>query len=238
MTATSRRLARGSALNVANLLVTALVSIMMMPFIVHHLGDRMYGIWALVAGVVGYYGLLELGLGAAIRRYLGAALGAQDVEQSRRVFNTALILYCGLGLVVLLVTTGAAALAPLFTKSKEDAHLFRAVIFLVGLAVSIGFPIRIYRGVMEAHLRFDAASGFDIINLLVRTALIIPALLAGYKVISLALMTLVSTSLWACLYLWFAHRNLPHLTVDRKYFRRDTAGKLFSYSAFSLMAQI
>ena len=149
MSGISRRLAAGSALNVANLLVTAVVSVLMMPFIVHRLGDRMYGIWALVAAVVGYYGLLELGLSSAIRRYLGASLGAKDENQSRRVFNTALILYCGLGLVVFAVTTVAAALAHFFTRTPEDANLFRQVIFWVGLSVAIGFPIRVYRGVLE-----------------------------------------------------------------------------------------
>jgi O-antigen/teichoic acid export membrane protein len=238
MTATPRRLAIGSAMNVANLLVTALVSILMMPFIVHHLGDRMYGIWALVAAVVGYYGLLELGLATAIRRYLGASLGAQNEEESRRVFNTALLLYCGLGLVVLLVTISAALLAPFFTKRPEDAHLFRLVIFLVGLSVSIGFPIRVYRGVLEAHLRFDSAGAFDLLSVLFRTALIVPALLAGYKVVSLAAVTLLSTTLWAFLYISFAHRTLPFLAVDWKYFTRETARRLFSYSVFSLMSQM
>jgi O-antigen/teichoic acid export membrane protein len=238
MTATPRKLAAGSALNVANVLATALISAVMMPFIVHHLGDRMYGIWALVGAVAGYYGLLELGLSSAIRRYLGAALGAKDAEQSRRVFNTALFLYCGLGLVVLSVTSAVAALASFFTRTAEDAYLFRQVIFWVGLSVAIGFPIRVYRGVLEAHLRFDAAGLFDIAGVLVRTALIVPALLAGYKVVALAIVSLISNLVWAVLYVWFAHRRLPYLNVDREQCRRETASSLFSYSVFTLMGQI
>jgi len=191
-----------------------------------------------VAAVAGYYGLLEFGLSAAIRRYLGAALGANDQEQSRRVFNTAFVLYCGLGAIVLAVTIALAASASLFTKTAEDTHLFRQVIFWVGLSVAIGFPIRVYGGVLEAHLRFDAAGLFDILSVLVRTALIIPALLAGYKVIALAIISLISNVVSAWLYVSFAHRRLPYLNVDRKYCKRETVSRLFSYSVFSLVGQI
>jgi O-antigen/teichoic acid export membrane protein len=238
MTVTSRKLAAGSALNVANMVATALISVMIMPFIVHHLGDRMYGIWALVAAIAGYYGLLELGLSAAIRRYLGASLGAGDEAQSRRVFNTAFMLYCGLGGIVFVLTTAIAAAASVFTHTTEDAYLFRQVIFWVGLSVAIGFPIRVYSGVLQAHLRFDVAGLFDILSVLARTALIIPALLAGYKVIALAIISVIGNVVSAWLYISFAHRRLPYLNIDRKYCKRDTISSLFSYSVFSLAAQI
>jgi hypothetical protein len=48
-----RKLASGSAIRAVNLLATALVSMLIMPFVVHALGDRMYGTWALVATIIG-----------------------------------------------------------------------------------------------------------------------------------------------------------------------------------------
>ncbi|MGA7137432.1 MAG: hypothetical protein WBZ14_07160 [Terriglobales bacterium] len=70
-----RKLASGSAIRAVNLLATALVSMLIMPFVVHALGDRMYGTWALVATIIGYYGTLEFGLTPAINRYMARALG-------------------------------------------------------------------------------------------------------------------------------------------------------------------
>ena len=87
---TIRKLASGSVLRTVNLLATALVSILIMPFVVHAIGDRMYGAWTLVAAIIGYYGTLQIGLTPAINRYMARALGAQDHEECNRVFNTAL----------------------------------------------------------------------------------------------------------------------------------------------------
>src|SRR5579864_6055373 len=97
MSRTARKLASGSFFRFFYTVATAVVSVVVMPFIVHSLGDRDYGIWTLVATFVGYYGVLELGLAAAVSRYLSRSLGAGDEEDCNRVFNTSLRLYVGMG---------------------------------------------------------------------------------------------------------------------------------------------
>src|SRR2546427_12627952 len=108
----ARRLASGSFLRTVNLVATAIVSLLITPFVIHTLGDRLYGIWALVGAFIGYYGLLELGLSTAISRYLAAALGAADHAECNRVFNTALQIYLGLGVIVLAGTGVVAGVGP------------------------------------------------------------------------------------------------------------------------------
>src|SRR5271167_113020 len=104
MSTTTRKLASGSALRLTVTFGTAVTSFLIMPFVVHTLGDSLYGIWTVVATFVGYYGVLELGLSRAVSRYAAAALGAGDHEECNRVFNTALRIYMVLGAVVLILT--------------------------------------------------------------------------------------------------------------------------------------
>ena len=61
MSSISQKLASGSALRVANVGATTLISLLILPFVIRVLGDRMYGVWTLVATFIGYYGILELG---------------------------------------------------------------------------------------------------------------------------------------------------------------------------------
>ena len=238
MSGTPRKLARGSALNVINLVATAVVSVLIMPFIVRSLGDRLYGIWALVAAIIGYYGLLELGLSSAIRRYLAAAMGADNREECNRVYNTALFIYTALGAIALLVSIVLAALSPWLTRTPADASLFWKVILIVGVSVAVNFPVRVYRGVLEAHLSFDRAASLDLLALALRTALVIPLLHAGYRVVGLASATLLSNLPSAILSWYFAHREIPYLHIETQYWRRATARTLFSYSTYSFLAQV
>src|ERR1700692_858837 len=124
MSTLGRKLAVGSAVRGFNLVANAAASLLLMPFIVHKLGDHMYGIWTLVATFVGYYGLIDLGLSSAVNRYLSGALGSGDQEECNRIVNTALRVYFALGAVVLVITGMAASAGPLIFKNPADATLF------------------------------------------------------------------------------------------------------------------
>src|SRR5215469_2806813 len=101
---TAKLLASGSALRAVNLAAQIVVAFFLTPFVIHRLGDRMYGLWALVGTFIGYYGLLDLGLGNAVSRYTARALGKGDLEECGRVFSAALQLYVALGFLVVAVS--------------------------------------------------------------------------------------------------------------------------------------
>jgi O-antigen/teichoic acid export membrane protein len=238
MSRTARKLASGSFFRFFYTVATAVVSVVVMPFIVHSLGDRDYGIWTLVATFVGYYGVLELGLAAAVSRYLSRSLGAGDEEDCNRVFNTSLRLYVGMGCLALLVSAAIAALAPLLFRRAADAALFWKLIIILGSSIALMFPTRVFKGLLEAHLRFDIAAWADLLSLVLRTALIFPIIFAGRGVVGLAWITLLSNIPSMLLQIYFVRRELPFLRIDGRYWQRDTARSLFSYSAYSLIANL
>ena len=209
-----------------------------MPFVVRMLGDRMYGLWILVGTFVGYYGLVDLGLSSAVNRFMAKAAGAGDHDECNRVYNTALRLYTGLGLVVLVLTLVCAALAPLFCKTAEDASLLRKLILILGINFAFDFPSRVYNGVLSAHLHFELLAIIDLLSLVLRTGLIVAALLAGYKVIGLGWAVLISGIPAKLLPVYFAYRNHPFLSIASRYWRRDVAKLFFSYSVYTFIAQV
>ena len=52
--------------NWVSLGVNVIIGFVLTPFIIRSLGKTGYGIWTLVCSFVGYYGLLNLGVGSAI----------------------------------------------------------------------------------------------------------------------------------------------------------------------------
>ena len=66
---------RGSVLRAAMLFANVAVALYMMPFLVHALGDRWYGMWTLVATFMGYYGYLDFGLSVSVQRFIAGAIG-------------------------------------------------------------------------------------------------------------------------------------------------------------------
>jgi len=234
----ARRLALGTVLRAINLAATAFASLLVMPFVVHSLGDRLYGLWALVGTFIGYYGLLDLGLTSAVNRYMAAALGSGDAVQSNRVFNTAVRLFVGIGVAVLAASAAAAGAAPWVTRNAADASLFGRVVLALGVNLALSFPVRVFIGTLNAHLRFEITAALDLLTLVVRTSLTVAVLLAGFKLLALALATLAASLPAMVLYVYFTHKNLPFLNLDRAYWSRPIARSLFAYSSFSFVAGV
>jgi sulfotransferase family protein len=72
----AKLIASGSALQVVRFGAGVAVAFFLTPFVIHSLGDRMYGFWALAAVFIGYYGVMDLGLGCRRKPVRGRGGGA------------------------------------------------------------------------------------------------------------------------------------------------------------------
>lgn len=233
----ARKLVSGSVLRVVSLAVSAISSFFLMPFVVHHLGDRLYGFWSLASVFIGYYSLLDLGLSSAVSQYVCVAIGRNDFRECRAVFNTALRIQSALGGIALVVTFAIAALTPFFTDVTADTHLFRVVILILGANTAFSFPIKVYVGVLDAEYRFDINAWLMILGVALRTGLVIWAILAGGGLVALAWTTLLASLPVAVLQIWFGMREADWARVETKP-GTNRIRSLFSYSVYSFSSYL
>src|SRR6185312_4829605 len=182
----ARQLTTASAFRVLSFVATTVVSLLMMPFIVHTLGDRMYGLWGLVATLLGYYGLLDFGLTPAVCQHVAAALGRGDRAACNNVVSASLRFLLLVGVLVLLLSGVAAACAPRLARSAADAALFAQILLILGVSTAFSFPSRVFTGFLIANLRYDLMVGAELVALALRTTLILSVLLLGYGLVAMA----------------------------------------------------
>lgn len=124
----------------AVLATNLVVTFVMTPIIIHSLGNRNYGIWELLVGLVGYLGVLEFGIGPALVRYVADAHSRDDRTSLNRIFNTAVVTLAALGigalLVLLVVAEWPARFLPL-AHSEAAALVPLLVVFGLNLAASL-----------------------------------------------------------------------------------------------------
>ncbi|NWF57401.1 MAG: oligosaccharide flippase family protein [Syntrophaceae bacterium] len=92
--------------------VNIVVAFIMSPVVVRELGNRDYGIWEMLLSFCGYFGILELGLGPAIIRYVAREIALENPSGLNRIFNSG---FWGL-LLVGLISLGGMALASLWPE--------------------------------------------------------------------------------------------------------------------------
>ncbi|OGS26267.1 MAG: hypothetical protein A2339_01575 [Elusimicrobia bacterium RIFOXYB12_FULL_50_12] len=209
-----------------------------MPFIIHSLGDHMYGLWIFVGSFLGYYGLMDFGLNSAVQRFISKAVGTNDIEEENRICNTALGVFTVIGGFALIMSFVVAFIVPLLVVNITEVSLFRKLILILGINFSIGFPLRVFAGILAANIRFELSSMVDLSKLAIRTLLIYIFLLDGYGVIALAVIT-ATLDIYAYSVKYFIVRKLyKHIVLSSRYFDKSRIRTLFGYSVYTFVAQV
>lgn len=234
----TQRLLTGSFLRFASLIINVIVAFFMMPFVIHTLGDRWYGLWVIIGTLISYYSLLDLGLASASQRFFAHALPRNDPNELNTILTSSLTIFSALGLLALLVTAIAIGVGPLFMASTEDAHVFRIVTALMGFSVAMAFPFYVLTGLMTANLRYDKVSYLQIGKLILRTALSVWFLLQGYSVIALAVITVVVEVLGFVVLILLVRQEAPWINLRVRYFSRTRTRELFSFGGYAFLTSI
>lgn len=178
--------------NWAVLGANTIITLFLTPYIIGSLGKRGYGIWALVISVVGYYGLLKLGVGSAIMRYMPFYVGRNDHKAASEIVSTALAMFSIVGLVIIVVSMlMAGPIARFYEGGPELAALVR----LMGLAAGLECIHRIFDAGLRAQERWVAANSIAIATSLVH-----------------------ATGIAGCLYLGFGLRGMGYVVLGESIF--------------------
>ncbi len=133
-----------------------LVSLLVTPVVVHRLGMERYGLWALAAALVSHLGLLDMGVGNGLVRYLAAHRARGDDAAFNGVLRLGLFFYGGFG--VLLFPVVILSMGPLMEALAVRPELRGEISFLLAGVTAI-FLLRtifsVHRAALAAVERID-----------------------------------------------------------------------------------
>src|SRR5215469_8733940 len=215
--------------------INVLVGIFISPYILHHLGDEAFGLWVLIFSVTGFYGLFDLGIRSSIVRYVAKYSAVDDHEQLNRLISTALASYSAVCLVCLLLTgVGAFFVSFLFHVSPDFLVTARWLFLMVGTAVSLGFPLGVFGGVLEGLQRFYLLNSTSVSSTLLRAGLIVLALRQGAGLLTVAFITVSLPLLAAMVYATVVLHRVP-LRFSARYVERNSLRQIANYSGATFM---
>jgi len=232
------RILTGSFVKTADTVVHGGVAFLMLPFIVHTLGPRIFGFWAMVSTFIGYYGFFDLGLSIAVSRYISRAIGQSDDREMNDIVNTALVLFSIIGAAVLLLSVGIAAFCPLFMENPVEIALFRKVLLIAGLSMSLDFPLRVFSGIMTSHFRYDIIYLLSILRVITANLLIYVLLKNGHGILTLTAVTALAKLAENLIRMSITRRMFPRIRIDLHRFHGHKTRSLFSYSWKAFVAQL
>lgn len=141
----------GSPLLVAALTVPNLISI---------IGIERFGFLALAWGLIGYAGILDLGIGRAVTQRISTLRGTERRMEIPDVCRTAIRITSGAGLIgfCLIVAFALMGGGDLITHTDVTAAELKLAIILMALAIPFQAVSATFKGINEAYLNFKGIS--------------------------------------------------------------------------------
>jgi O-antigen/teichoic acid export membrane protein len=219
--------------------VAAVVSFLLSPFIVHHLGDAAYGTWVLLGSFVGYLGLLDFGVRGAVTRFVANQHAAGDHRSASATVVAALRLFAGLALVTMMIAGLVALLLDdLFRIPPALLDEARIVILLGGGAVASSLVGGVFSGVVVGLHRFDFDGAVEIAITLLRAVAVVVALQAGKGLVALGAIQLAVSALRGGVAFVLARHLYPELSLGGVGPTGHATRQLLSFSLFSSLIQL
>jgi O-antigen/teichoic acid export membrane protein len=219
--------------------VGLVVGFFLMPYVLRTLGDRSYGTWIFISSFASYAGLMYVGFGSTISRFVATYHAEKNTQKLRELFTVTLTIYGGMGLLALSIAAGLAAAAPWLNEWKGiPLWQVRAVFLILGLNVALGMAGSVCGGVLHGIQRFDLERGIAITSDFVRIFLTIGLLNSDYGLVTLAAIFLAITIFENSLALYLALKSCPELRFGPKYLRFGILNECLGFSIYAFVGNL
>ena len=215
------------------------VALMLSPFIVHSLGDDLYGLWTLIVAFTGYYGVLDLGIRSGVGQYVTRYWAHRDMPGVNRTMNTAVVLMSGAAALAIAASVVISLGIPSWFPAQGEAPWrLQWSAAILGLGIAIGFPLAVYGSATVATQRYDLSNLIAIVERLASAGLIVWVLRAGYGLLGLSIVTTVISLLGATVRVLVAFRLLPGMIFSPRAFAKSSLAEIAHYGSFSFIIRV
>jgi O-antigen/teichoic acid export membrane protein len=206
------------------------------------LGETDFGIYTLVAGVVGMLGILNSSMTNASMRFMAHSLGSGDMETMKKTFNTTLFLHFVIGIVVVLIMEAGGLLMFDYLLNIPEEKIFAAkivfhfMVFTTFITI-ISVP---YDAVMNSHENLLALSLVDILGYILKLGI---AVYLSYSDLNLLIMygflMLMTQIVLRIIKQWYSRVKYQECKINfRVYIDKDLSKTILSFSGWNLFGSI
>ncbi len=177
----------GALSNWAPLGINIVITFLLWPFLISHLGEARFGIWALAGSFIGYFGLLKLSVGSSIMRYVPFYIGRSDHRAASEMVTSALAMFL---LVASIIFAFSMLMAEPIARFYEGGPEFATLIRILGLAAAIECPMRIFDASLRAQERWVEANSIMIASAVARALGLAGCIYFGYGLVHMGYIVL------------------------------------------------
>ncbi len=218
--------------------VTSIIMFLTIPYLIKKLGTEVYGIYVLLTSIGGYYGLLDLGLGQGITKFIAEYNEKNETHNIIKSINAALLLQIVLGLSIsIILVLFSDAILHFLNISNEYYPVVKNSFFVCTIGFFFTMISGTFNAIMAGFQRYDITSKIDVMmNIGINVSLVI-VLMLGKGLFEIVCVTIGYSFVGCCVYFFFVTRqmrNTPWIfIVDIQQFK-----SIFQFSGFLFLSKL
>jgi O-antigen/teichoic acid export membrane protein len=219
----NRRFSRNVLTTILARVVNMARGVVLVPFLLFHIGLEAYGIWTTIFILVSYVGITTLGISNVYIKYVAEFHARREYERANALLSTGLAITIPLcGGVFLVFLLGWKWYAPwLHLPSAHAADGKEAILIVLGVFLS-AIALNAFGDILTATQQIASTQVFLILGILCEFAAIIWLVGAGRGIRGLAEAYLIRVIVSDGLTIWWAWRKLKWLHISPRLVRRES----------------
>ena len=228
------QLKAGVVLNYVVIILNTVVGLLYTPYMLRMMGQSEYGLYSLVASVIAYLTVLDLGFGNAIVRYTAKFRAEKKTEEQYEMFGMFFLLYLVIGIIAFGIGLGLYFnVGTLFGDTMTAVELDRARIMMLLLVANLAFtfPMSIWGSIIQAYEDFVFQKSLNIFRIILNTAVMICLRHFGYKAVAMVVVQTIFNVLTLVVNFIYCRRKLNiHIYFRFKHFHWGFLKEVAIYS--------
>lgn len=185
----------GAILSYVTIIVNTLIQLLYTPLLIRMLGQSEYGLYSLVASIIGYLTIMDLGFGNAIIVYTAKYRAQNKIEEEKKLHGMFNLVFKIIGVFAALV-----GLILFFNvnnifgnkMTNIELHKMQIMMLILSFNLFITFSFAIYNSIISAYEKFTFQKIVAIIQSIIKPLLMIPLLFLGFKSITLCIVITIA----------------------------------------------
>jgi O-antigen/teichoic acid export membrane protein len=195
--------------------LTVAVNFWLTPFTLRFLDREEYALFVFGNDLLTWLVVLDLGMTMGLRAQVAQLTGRPDRGRMNRLASTTFFAQLAVACLMLIAGGALSALTPRLFHIRADLQgQASLVLLLLTLGFALNFATQAFASLLYAHQQVHYDNMIRVAQLLARVAVTVLLLLSGWKVLALAVASLVSVALFALLAVVRAYLTVPGLSIS------------------------
>lgn len=209
------------------------ISFIYVPIMLGILGQKEYGLYALVQSLVSYLQMSEMGIGVTATRYNAKYIALKDEDGQGKINGMFLLLYLGIALFCVIAGLIFYYYIPsVYSDYSSDSIDLIRVLFILALAnLVIHMVFKLFNAVIIAYEKFIFIKTLSLIQTVLGPVCMLAVLYMGKRSIGMLTVTTILSLIFGLIQMFYCFKYL-RIKLKFGHFEKGLFYTIFSFTIF------